>query len=207
MKIGILGTGNMGGGLGKLWAGSGHEVWFGSRTPTKAVTLARSVGGNAQGGTYADAAASGDVIVLAIPWTMAEKTLQSVGSLRDKTVIDLMNAFGSDWMPALGHTTSLAEQVAKWAPGAHVVKAFNGIYFEHLGHSQFEGTDEGLFFCGDDADAKAKVTQLGRDAGFDPVDCGPLVVARLIEPLAFLWMQIAFNAGYGSDVAFKLLRR
>jgi hypothetical protein len=208
MKIGILGTGNMGGGLGRLWAAKGHQVMLSSRDPAKAQAVARSIGANAQGGSFAEAAAFGDVILLAIPWTIAEDLLKSLGgALKGKTLIDLMNAFGSDWLPAFGHTTSLAEKVAGWAPGAHVVKAFNGIYFEHLGNSKFEGYDEGLFLCGDNADAKAQVAQLGRDAGFDPVDCGPLVTARLTEPLAFLWMQLAYNAGHTSEVAFRLLRR
>jgi predicted dinucleotide-binding enzyme len=207
MKIGILGTGNMGSGLGRLWAAKDHAVYFGSRTPSKAESAAGAIGGQTQGGSFADAAAFGDVLVLPIPWTAAEDLLKSLGSLEGKTIIDLMNAFGSDWMPAFGEAGSLAEKVAEWAPGAHVVKAFNGIHFRHLGNSQFQGMAESLFLCGDNADAKAQVIQLGKDAGLDPVDCGDLVVARLIEPLAFLWMQIAFGAGYGSDVAFKLLRR
>ena len=207
MNIGILGTGNMGSGLGKLWAAQGHAIRFGSRTPSKAEKLAARIGGQTQGGSFAEAAAFGDVLVLAVPWTIVEDLFKSLGSLKGKTIIDLMNAFGSDWMPAFGHTNSLAEKVAEWAPGAHVVKTFNGIYFEHLGNSQFQGMAESLFLCGDDANAKAQVIQLGKDAGFDPVDCGGLEVARLIEPLAFLWMQISYNAGYGSDVAFKLLRR
>lgn len=207
MNIGILGTGNMGSGLGRLWAAQGHAITFGSRTPSKAQKLAASIGGQTHGGSFADAAAFGDVLVLAIPWTIVEDLLKSLGSLKGKTIIDLMNAFGSNWMPAVGGTQSLAENVAAWAPGAHVVKAFNGIYFQHLGNSQFQGVPESLFLCGDNADAKAQVIQLGQDAGLDPVDCGDLVVARLIEPLAFLWMQISFNAGHGSDVAFKLLRR
>jgi predicted dinucleotide-binding enzyme len=207
MNIGILGTGNMGSGLGRLWVTQGHPIMFGSRTPSKAHKIAASVGGQAQGGSFAEAAAFGDVLVLAIPWTAAEELLKSLELLKGKTIIDLMNAFGSGWMPTIGGTESLAEKVAEWAPGAHVVKTFNGIYFQHLGHSQFQGMAESLFLCGDNADAKGRVIQLGKDAGFDPVDCGDLVVARLIEPLAFLWMQIAYNAGYGTDVAFKLLRR
>lgn len=207
MKIGIWGTGRMGSGLGKLWAAKGHEIMFGSRSPANAQRLAQSMGANVQGGSVADAAAFGEVLLLAIPWTSAEEMLKSVGSLKGKTLIDLMNSWGSGWMPAIGHTTSVAEQVATWAPDAHVVKAFNGIYAEHLGNSKFEGYDESLFFCGDNADSKAKVAQLGRDAGLDPVDCGELAVARLVEPLAFLWMQLAFNSDYGSEVALRLLRR
>jgi predicted dinucleotide-binding enzyme len=134
----------MGSGLGKLWAAKGHEIMFGSRRPANAQRLAQSMGAHVQGGTFADAAAFGEVLVLAIPWTGAQDVLKSVGSLKSKTLVDLMNSWGSDGNPAFGHTTSLAEQVATWAPDAHIVKAFNGIYAEHLGNSMFEVYDERL---------------------------------------------------------------
>ncbi len=159
-------------------------------------------------GRNSEAAAFGEVILLAVPWTGAQGVLQALGSLSGKVLIDLTNAFGADGGPALlGQPTSGAEQIAGWAPGARVVKAFNGIYYEHLGRSQFQGQAEGLFYCGDDPAANALVAQLGTDAGFDPVDCGPLTAARLVEPLGFLWMQLAFRQGNGPDTAMKLLRR
>ncbi len=137
MRIGIWGAGNMGGGLGKLWAAKGHEVMFAGRDLDKAQAFAQSAGHGARGGSYADAAAFGDVVLLAIPWPAAEDLLELSGSaLQGKTVIDLMNAWGdTDLVPAFGHTTSLAEQVAQWAPGTKVVKAFNTIYYQHIGKS------------------------------------------------------------------------
>jgi predicted dinucleotide-binding enzyme len=206
MKIGIIGTGRMGSGLGKLWAAKGHTIMFGARDLAKAQRVAATLGASA--GTPAEAVAFGEVILLAVPWTAAQTALQALGSLAGKVLIDLTNAFGADGGPALlGQPTSGAEQIAGWAPGARVVKAFNGIYYEHLGRSQFQGQAEGLFYCGDDPAAKALVAQLGTDAGFDPVDCGPLTAARLVEPLGFLWMQLAFRQGHGPDTALKLLRR
>jgi len=206
MKIGIIGTGRIGSGLGKLWAAKGHAIRFGARDLAKAQRVAAGMGASA--GTPAEAAAFGEVILLAVPGTEAQRVLQALGSLAGKVLIDPTNLFAADGGPALlGQPTSGAEQVAAWAPGARVVKAFNGIYFEHLGRSQFQGQAEGLFYCGDDPAAKVLVAQLGTDAGFDPVDCGPLAAARLVEPLGFLWMQLAFRQGNGPDVAFKLLRR
>ncbi len=102
--------------------------------------------------------------------------------------------------------TIIAEEIAKRSPDARVVKAFNSIYFENLEKPQYGATKAGSFFCGDDDQAKAVVAQLSRDIGFDPVDCGPLTNARLLEPLAVLWMQLAFG-GNETDIAFALLRR
>jgi len=207
MNIGIIGTGRMGTGLAALWAARGHTIMISSRDPARARHVAAAISHDMQGGSLAGAVAFGDVLLLAVPWTAAEALLTSLGSLEGKILIDIMNAFGPDGLPAFGHTTSLAEQVAGWSPGARVVKAFNGIYFQHLGSSQYGDDREAVFFCGDDAGARATVAQLIADAGFDPVDSGPLIAARLVEPMGFLWMQLAFRAGHGPDVGFKLLRR
>jgi NADPH-dependent F420 reductase len=207
MKIGVIGTGRMGSGLGKLWAANGHQVMFGSRDPDKARRLAQTARSKASGGTYADAAAFGEVLLFAVPWPAAEEVLTSVGPLSGKVLIDITNAFGPSGDLALGHSTSAAEQIARWAPGARVVKAFNGIHYERLDQRRYGDQAASLFFCGDDAEAKRAVAQLGAELGLDPVDCGPLASARLLEPLAMLWIFLAFRAGMGPDIAFRLLRR
>jgi predicted dinucleotide-binding enzyme len=147
------------------------------------------------------------VVLFAVPWTAAEEVLTSVGPLSGKVLIDITNAFGPSGDLALGHTTSTAEQVARWAPGAKVAKAFNGIHYEQLDQRPYGDQAASLFFCGDDAEAKHVVAQLGAELGLDPVDCGPLASARLLEPLAMLWIFLAFRAGMGPDIAFRLLRR
>lgn len=211
LKIGVLGTGRMAGNLGKLWVAQGHQVFFGSREAQKARALAESVGPNAKGGTLAEAVAFGEVILLAVPWLAAEATLKTLGSLAGKILVDITNAVKpSEVGPQLALdylTTSAAEEVARQAPGAKVVKAFNSIYFENLARPQFGEDKASSFFCGDDAQAKAVVARLSRDIGFEPVDCGPLTNARLLEPLAILWMQLASARDYGPDIAFKLLKR
>jgi NADPH-dependent F420 reductase len=207
MKIGVIGTGRMGNGLGKLWAANGHQVLFGSRDPDKARRLAQAAGPTASGGTYADAVAFGDVLLFAVPWSAAQEVLTSIGPLRGKILIDITNAFGASGDLALGHTTSAAEQIAQWAPGAKVVKAFNGIPASQLDQRPYGDQAASLFFCGDDMQAKQAVAQLGAELGLDPVDCGPLPNARLLEPLAMLWIFLAFHNGMGPEVAFRLLRR
>jgi NADPH-dependent F420 reductase len=210
IRIGTLGTGRMAGNLGRLWAAKGHQVFFGSRDPYKAKALAESAGSQAQGGTYAEAAAFGEVVLLATPWTVAEETLHSLGSLDGKILVDMTNPIRqaeAGMELALRQTTSFAEALAKQASGAKVVKAFNSIYFAVLEKPSFGDERASSFFCGDDEQAKAVVAQLSRDIGFEPVDSGPLWNARLLEPLAVLWMQLAFSGSHGSDIAFKLLKR
>ncbi|KKK43716.1 MAG: 8-hydroxy-5-deazaflavin:NADPH oxidoreductase [Candidatus Lokiarchaeum sp. GC14_75] len=208
MKIGIIGTGNMGKGLGKIWAEKNHQIMFGSRDPVNAQKLANSFEKNVLGGTYADAAQYGEVVVLAVPWSAAQESIQVVGDLNKKIVIDCTNAVAPQLGGLLlGHTTSAAEKIAEWAKGAKIVKAFNSLGAENLTKLQFGSQNASTFICGDDLEAKSIVSKLGEDIGFDVIDAGPLKNARLIEPLAMLWIDLAFNRGMGTDIAFKLLRR
>ena len=208
MKIGIIGTGNMGKGLGKIWAEKNHQIMFGSRDPVNAQKLANSFEKNVLGGTYADAAQYGEVVVLAVPWSAAQESIQVVGDLNKKIVIDCTNAVAPQLGGLLlGHTTSAAEKIAEWAKGAKIVKAFNSLGAENLTKLQFGSQNASTFICGDDLDAKSIVSKLGEDIGFDVIDAGPLKNARLIEPLAMLWIDLAYKQGMGTDIAFKLLRR
>ncbi|HTM41770.1 MAG TPA: NADPH-dependent F420 reductase [Terriglobales bacterium] len=209
MKIAVLGAGNVGGALGKLWAGRGHEVRFGVPDPgsEKVKTLLASTGGKAQAGSNREAAAAGEVVVLSVPWPAAEQAIRDCGDLKSKVVIDCTNPLRPDFTGlALGTTTSAAEQVAAWS-GAKVVKAFNTIGAGNYGKAEFAGTRADGFYCGDDAAAKDKVKPLIADIGLNPVDVGPLRNARLLEPLAMLWIDLAINQKWGPNHAFKLLRR
>jgi hypothetical protein len=209
MNIGVIGTGNMGSGLGKLWAGKGHRVLFGSRDPQKARALANSIGPNAMGSTVADAAKFGEAVLLAVRWANVPETLKAAGSLRGKVLIDCTNPLTPDFMAlTVAHTTSGAEEVAKMAPGARVVKAFNHVFAEII-HSnpRFGSQNVTTFYCGDDAVAKQTVAGLINDMGFEPVDAGPLKNARYLEPLAGLMIQMAYSLGMGTNQAIKLLRR
>ena len=209
MKIAVLGAGNVGGALGKLWAGRGHELRFGVPDPgsEKIKTLLATTGGKAQAGSNQEAAAASEVVVLSVPWPAAEQAIRDCGDLKSKVVIDCTNPLRSDFQGlAVGTTTSAAEQVAAWS-GAKVVKALNTIGAGNYGMAEFAGTRADGFYCGDDAAAKDKVKPLIADIGLNPVDVGPLRNARLLEPLAMLWIDLAINQKWGTNHAFKLLRR
>jgi len=208
MKIAIIGTGKLGSTLGKIWAEKDHMIMFGSRDPQKAQKLANSIGSGASGGTYEEAAKFGDVIVLAVPWSAAKESVKTAGDLDGKILVDSTTIAA----PHLGgtlikRTPSAAEKVAKWAIGAKVVKAIHTIGVESLNKLQFGSQKATLFICGDDLNAKSIVKQLGIDLGFDVIDAGPLINSRLTEPLAMLWIELAYNRGMGTDIAFKLLTR
>src|SRR5262245_46669432 len=125
MKIAIIGAGNVGGALGRGWASAGHEIVFGVREPreAKAQAAARSVGERARAEAVGEAVAAGEVVVLATPWPAARDALTAAGPLRGKILVDTTNPLTPDLSGlVLGHTTSAAEQVAAWSPGARVVK-------------------------------------------------------------------------------------
>ena len=210
MKIGIIGSGNVGGTLGARWAKAGHQVTFGSRDPDAAdmkQLLARA-GSNARAATLQDAAKAGDVLLVATPWPATKEILHGLGDLAGKTVIDVTNPISADFSGlALGTNTSAAEQVAGWARGAKVVKAFNTIGFNIMENPSFGQDRAVLFYCGDDGGAKRAVKQLAEELGFEAVDAGPLTQARLLEPFAMLWITLALKYGLGREIAFKLLRR
>ena len=209
MNIGIIGgTGRMGSTLGRLWAARGHAIFVGSRDPDKARELAASLSETAQGGTYQEAGDFGAVVLLATPWHATHQALIEADLPADKILVDCTNpvAPGGGGL-ALGHASSGAEAVAVWAAGTQVVKAFNTVHFANLGNPAFNGQAVSLFYCGDNEAAKDVVARLGRELGFEPVDCGPLISARYLEPLGFLWIELAFNCGLGPNIAFKLLRR
>lgn len=210
MQIGIIGAGNVGGTLGRAWAGKGHAVKFGVRNPAdaKVKTLLAQAGAGATAGTIAEAAAHGEVIALATPWQAAREALQGAGDLSGKVLLDCTNPVKADFSGLeVGPTTSAGEQVAAWAPGARVVKIFNTTGSNNMADPHYGEGAATMFFAGDDADAKAVAARLAADLGFDPVDVGPLVQARLLEPLALLWIYLALVQGEGRDIAFRLMRR
>ena len=108
---------------------------------------------------------------------------------------------------AVGLDSSAAEQVAVWAPGAQVVKAFNTTGYNVMRDPLFDGISASMFFCGDDPQAKAACRRLIEALGFDPIDCGALAMARYLEPMALMWINLTRTPGLSREIAFKLLRR
>ena len=210
MRIGVIGSGNVGGSLGKRWAKAGHTVIFSSRNPESAEMkkLTEESGPSSRAASVAHAVRATEVVLLATPWPAAKQAIQNAGDLRGKVLIDATNPL----LPSLeglelGTTTSGAEQVAAWAPGAHVVKAFNTIGANIMENPAFAAGPPVLFYCGDDGAAKKTVAQLATELGFDARDAGPLTQARLLEPFALLWITLALKHGYGRDMAFHLMKR
>jgi hypothetical protein len=205
MKIGIIGAGNVGGTLGKALANAGHSVMFGARNPQaeRIQQLLADTNGDAQAGTVLEAVAFGEAVILAIHWPAVETVVPKAGGWNGKILIDATNRFTPPTSVSAG---SAAEDLARIAAGARIIKAFNTIGAEHMANPDFNGEKASMLICGDDPDAKAKVAGLAEDIGFEAVDAGPLNNARLLESLTMLWVSLA-RGGLGRNIAFKILRR
>ena len=209
MRIAMLGSGNMGSALGRLFASAGHFVTYSfSRDPAKLERLANSSGPRARAASPADAVRDADVVVLAVLWQHVPRVLRSAGSLRGKVLIDCSNPLTlSDDALAVGHRISGAEIVARRARGAHVVKAFNTTPSELLRAGVSVLPEQAaVCYCGDDARAKRVTARLIRQLGFEPVNCGALMNARYLEPLAMLVGELAYNQGKRPEVGLRFLR-
>jgi len=209
MKIAIIGSGRVGGTLGSRWAKNGHTVYFGSRDPEseKMQILLGESGATASAHSPAQAAAQSEVILLATPWSATQEILNNLGNINGKVLVDATNPIGPDGQLTHGHTTSGAEQVARWADGARVVKAFNSTGAGNMGNPDYHGQKPAMFLCGNDDAACQVVSGLAAELGFDPIIAGDLSMARVLEPLAMLWIRLAYTRGMGADIAFSLLRR
>lgn len=203
-KVAVIGAGNIGAGLVRAWAKAGHVVTVGVRSPDDADVLALANETGARVATVADAVASNDVIAIAIP-AQAVEAFAAGSNFSGKLVIDCTNHVGPGFTLSYGHTTSWAEEVAKKVPGARVFKSFNAQGAENLATPVYASGPAANFFCGDDAEAKAVVSQLVKDVGFEPVFAGPLKQARVLEPMMMLWVTAARAAGKRA-MGFQLLR-
>lgn len=210
MNIAIVGTGGVGAALGVRWGEAGHAIRYGSRDPAnqRVLQLVDRSGKGAVATSPRDAIDGADAILLSVPWSAARETLAKLGDLAGRVLIDCTNPLLADLSGIeLGHNTSAAEQIASWSNGAHVVKAFNTASVKVMLDPQFGEQPATMFYCGDDAAAKATVKQLIADVGFDPVDAGTLVSSRYLEPLAMLYIHLAVRQGWGGNCAFKMMKR
>ena len=178
MKIGIIGSGNIGGTAAQLFADAGHQVAISnSRGPQSLRDFEKSGGSNIKAMTIEEAIALGDVILLAIPWIKRQE-LPSASLLNGKIVIDAMNPYSENFEVINLEPSSSSEEVAKQLKGARIVKAFNTMYYQHLktkGNTNSPKEDRTvLFVAGDDAQAKSIVSKLIDEIGFTPFDTGSL---------------------------------
>jgi 8-hydroxy-5-deazaflavin:NADPH oxidoreductase len=211
MRVGILGSGLMGGKLGTLFAQAGHEVVFSyARSKEKLNGLARDARGNARAGTPREAAQQADALLLAVHWSQIDDVLDQAGDLSGKVIVSCslpLNAQNTELV--LGHTTSGAEELAKKVPGAEVIAAFNNVPSEVLfGVFEARGnvTPPSMVYCGDKQTGKNLAATLIREVGFDPIDAGPLRVARYTEPFAVLVAQLAYGGKGGPELAYRFER-
>jgi predicted dinucleotide-binding enzyme len=211
MKIGILGSGLMGGKLGTIFARAGHDVVFSyARKDSKLMRLAREAGPNARAGSPDEAARDADAVLVAVHWSKLGEVLRKAGSLTGKTVITCSLPMSTnDSKLVVARTSSGAEALAKRVPRGHVVSAFGTVPSEVL-FDVFESKRKkdrpSLLYCGDHAGAKRVAVRLIKDAGFDPVDAGPLRIARYLEPFTLAVAQLAYEGKGGPRLAYRFER-
>ena len=194
MKIGIIGSGNIGGNIGKNWAKAGHGVMFSSRHPEELKAMAESVG--AKVGTTEEAAEFGEVLLLAIPYGKVPDVAQQIGSLSGKILIDAGNPYpnrdGEVAQKVIDDESQTATgYIASLFPKAKTVKAFNSVHYRVFADKAFKEGDERIAvqICSDEPEAKETVKQLIEDMGFAPQDLGNLNQGVLFEPDAPLYNQ------------------
>jgi predicted dinucleotide-binding enzyme len=212
MRIGILGSGLMGGKLGTIFARAGHDVVFSyAHSERKLQRLAREAEGRARAGTPREAVLDADAVLLAVHWSRVNDVLKQAGDLSDKVIISCslpMNA--ADTRLVIAHTSSGAEALAKKVRKAHVVSAFSTapseVLFDVFRRKRRTRRRPSLLYCGDDRNAKHVAARLIRDVGFAPVDAGPLQVARYVEPFSLAVAQLAYEGDEGPEIAYRFER-
>ena len=203
MKIGVIGSGHIGGNLGKLWAAAGHQILFSSRHPQKLRSLIADVNHGALAGTVHEAAQFGEIILFSPPYEMTDEALTDAGELNEKIVIDATNPFLSDKALSVSQDHAGVSELVRKIPKARVIKAFNTLYFQILADQHHLPTDRRVVitYCGNDAYAKDRVARLIENAGFVPFDLGPLSNAWLQEPGGPF-----FDQALSQDQADRLMR-
>ena len=208
MRVGILGSGLMGGKLGTILARAGHDVVFSyARSKDKLKKLARDAHGSARAGTPREAAQEADALLLGVHWSRIEDVLNQTGNLSGKVVVTCSLPMNDDNTElVVAHTSSGAEELARRLPNARVVSAFNTVPSEVLFgvyEAKSKGRRPSLLYCGDDKGSKAVAAELIRDVGFDPLDAGPLRIARYTEPFALLVAELAYTREDGPELAYR----
>jgi predicted dinucleotide-binding enzyme len=210
VRVGVLGSGDVGRALATGFAGLGHDVKVGSRDPGKLSDFAEKAGPHVSTGTFAEAAQFGDILVLATLGIATEEVIGLAGeqAFEGKVVIDTTNPldFSGGVPPVLsiGHTDSLGEVIQRRLPKARVVKAFNTVGNTLMVNPQLEGGPPDMFICGNDEDAKKIVAQICQHFGWGVIDIGGIEGSRYLEPMCLTWVLHGFRSGKWQH-AFKML--
>lgn len=203
MKITIIGAGNVGATLGHGLARAGHQIAYALRDPSD--PKYSSLRSDATLTTIREGVAWADAVILATPWGAAEGALAAAGDFAEKPLLDATNPIGPGLTLTLGHTDSGAEQIARWARGARVVKVFNTTGRENMAEPGYGDAKALMLACSDHDDARTLALGLARELGFEALGFGDLRQARLLEPLAMVWIRLSIAQGRG--FALGLLRR
>ena len=211
MRVGILGSGLMGAKLGTIFARAGHEVVFSyARSEAKLKRLAREAGRNARAGTPREAAERADAVLLAVHWLRFDDVLEQAGDLSGRAVITCSMPMDKDnTRLVVAHTSSGAEKLAKRIPEARVVAALGTVpseVFFPVYERRRRASRPSLVYCGDDRRSKNLAARLIRDVGFDPIDIGPLRMARYTEPFTMLIARLAYEVKGGPELAYRFER-
>ena len=213
MKVAVLGSGIVGQTLGEGFLKHDHQVMMGTRDPKSEEVrkwVAKTSGASA--GTFADAAKFAELVVLAVLGRVVNNVIKLAGAenLAGKIIIDTTNPLvdGPPVKGVLQFTTgpneSLGENIQALVPRAHVVKAFNSVGSTRMVNPHYEQGTPTMFLCGDDDKAKAQVSEVIRQFGWEPFDCGGIIAARALEPLCMLWCIPGFLKNQWTH-AFKVL--
>jgi len=204
-SIFIVGAGNVGAALGQCWLAEGYSVHFGVPDPGSPKYTHLPQGSVRSIHDRRDA----DIIVLAVPFLVVQSVLEALGDLSDIIVVDCTNPLAftnNDLQLSLGFETSGAELIARWARGAYVFKTLNQTGAENLVDADAFSSRPMMFVAGDDNSKKRIVMDLVKGLGFEAIDSGPPVTARLLEPLAMLWIELAMKLGHTRGFAFAKVR-
>ncbi len=203
MKIAIIGTGNVAKNLGQALSRANNEIVYGSRKPEEAKRKMP----NANVQSIEEAAKNSELIILAVPYEGAKEALKEMKKAEEgKILVDVSNPLDKNWKWAKGFNESAAEEIAKHAKGAKVVKAFNTVFAENMKTGMLGQDRLATFIAGDDEQAKATVMNLAKAIGMDPVDVGALEKARYIEPAGLLMIELGYGKKMGTAIGLKLLR-
>lgn len=212
-KIGILGSGMVGQALAKGFLKSGYDVKIGSRDAGKLSDFLKETGNKASAGSFPDAAAFGETIVLCCKGTVVDEVIRMAGktNFEGKVVIDVTNPllFEEEGKPptlTTGFPESLGQKIQQLLPNAKVVKAFNIVSNAYMCNPKLQEGVPDMFIAGNDANAKRTVTEIASKWGWPVHDIGGIEQAALLEALAMIWIRYAFMNNHWTH-AFKLLKK
>jgi predicted dinucleotide-binding enzyme len=197
MKIAVLGSGNIGGTLGKKWAAAGHEVTFGVRNEKS--SKAKPLPEGTSAASIPNAIRAGDIVVFAVPYgAVAQIVRDNASILAGKVVIDATNNFGA---AVVNNLAVFTQRV----PNAHAYRAFNSMGWENFADPVFGGEQADLFYCGPEGSSRSQIERLIADIGLKPIYVGGLDTAPFVDAIGSLWVALAYSRGMGRRLGFKTL--